>query len=383
MIPGLILNCILFGTMFRPLKPTKVSLPNSSTHESVKDTKDEMEKLMGKKLDQGFLFPIEMQNKTTPHTWMGVAPNPTYPTAAEVFKKSLTDLEMRRSSANSAIIKSHVTNGLSKPSKNLPDPVNEKDETADDSMNENLAPLITDGQKITVLVNEDSSNGERRHTLTGRYPKEHNRSRRGTLTGEAPKVSRPMYREDIFFGGSLKKIPQYQSHTSIGYHMSVTHLPTVEDVAEEENSSCTLCPEAVKRTLVTMLDFSLLKSPSFMLLALSGLFSMMGFFAPIIYVTKRAMSEGMPENQALWLVSVIGIANTVGRVLCGVLSSIEGVNALWINNFAITIGGLATMFSGLSYAAGYQFTYCIIFGLSIGKYTKIAKPGDKLNYVCL
>lgn len=88
-----------------------------------------------------------------------------------------------------------------------------------------------------------------------------------------------MYRDDIFFSGSLAKLPQYRSQTSLGYHMSVTHMPTHQDIEEEEGSvstKCKVCPEAVRRTLSTMLDVSLLKNYSFILLAFSGFFTMMG-----------------------------------------------------------------------------------------------------------
>lgn len=343
--------------MFRPLKPVRVTLSNSDGEDSKR--KDEVDKLSlllkaQQKSDSGFVFPIEMQNKASPHTWMGVAPNDSYPTAAEVFTKSHTNLEMRRMSGGNVKNSDAQGNGQKYIVVSNGRDENTDDATHENGKTENTVPLLVDG-----------SNSERRNTVSGRHPKEHNRSRRGTLTNDN-QVSRPMYREDIFFGGSMKKIPQYQSKSSIGYHMSVTHLPTVEDVIEETEAKCTICPVAVRRTLATMLDFSLLKSPSFMLLAFSGFFSMLGFFAPIIYIQKRAISGGM-DSSAMWLISCIGIANTVGRVLCGVLSSIEGVNALWINNIAITLGGLATMASGISYSVGYQFAYCVIFGLSIGE----------------
>jgi len=72
--------------------------------------------------------------------------------------------------------------------------------------------------------------------------------------------------------------------SSVGYHMSVTRLPTAKDVAEEESGSCYLCPESVRRILTTMLDLSLLKSPSFLILAISGGLTMMGFYTPFMYV---------------------------------------------------------------------------------------------------
>lgn len=80
--------------------------------------------------------------------------------------------------------------------------------------------------------------------------------------------------------------PLFQN--SVGYHMSVTRLPTQKDVQEEVTKECTLCPEAVRRTLSTMLDMSLLRSPTFLLLSLSGFITMMGFYVPFMYVTGES-----------------------------------------------------------------------------------------------
>lgn len=128
-----------------------------------------------------------------------------------------------------------------------------------------------------------------------------------------------------------------------------------------------MCPEAVRRTLATMLDISLLKSPSFMLLAVSGFLCMMGFFVPFMYVEKRGKDLGLDANIAGFLVPAIGISNTIARIVCGFLSSLESVDANLISNVAITLGGLATMFSGLYVTTTVQISYTLIFGLAIGE----------------
>ena len=74
--------------------------------------------------------------------------------------------------------------------------------------------------------------------------------------------------------------------------MSVTRLPSKKDVMEEVNQECRLCPEAVGRTVSTMLDMSLLRSPSFLLLAVSGFITMMGFYVPFMYVTGECRIHG-------------------------------------------------------------------------------------------
>ncbi len=85
-----------------------------------------------------------------------------------------------------------------------------------------------------------------------------------------------------------------------------------------------------------------------------------------MFADRAVEVGGWEASTALWLVSAIGISNTLARVGCGVLSSLPGVNALLINNLSLTLGGLGTALSGLSLLAAYQFSYCFVFGLAIG-----------------
>ncbi|KAK0070704.1 hypothetical protein PV326_002171, partial [Microctonus aethiopoides] len=129
----------------------------------------------------------------------------------------------------------------------------------------------------------------RRHTISGRRENGSELSLKkaggNKRNSTARDPQRPFYRDDIFYGGSLARLPHYKSQlSSVGYHMSVTRLPTATDVEEEKSGDCYLCPESVRRILTTMLDLNLLKSPSFLILAISGGLTMMGFFTPFTYL---------------------------------------------------------------------------------------------------
>lgn len=119
--------------------------------------------------------------------------------------------------------------------------------------------------------------------------------------------------------------------------------------------------------MATMLDLSLLKSPSFMLLALSGFLTMMGFFIPFMFVADRAVAGGIDKDTANIIITVIGATNTLARIVCGVISSFN-VNALHLNNVGITLGGLFTVFSGLWITTGYQYAFAGVFGVAIGTF---------------
>lgn len=331
--------------MFRPIKPLRVTLSDQPEEDASKRHEEAVEKLnsmlkLHSKLDSGISMPPEMKfgNRVSPHTWMGVANNVRYPTAEEVFRGSNSQLS-RRSSATAANIRNNLKPHF------MTVPVAEKDEEESNSNVDNMEPLIS-SKPITIVPKQE-------------------RPRRSTTD----LIARPLYRDDIFFGASLNRLPQYTSRTSLGYHLAVTHVPTKEEAQEEEQTTCRICPEAVKRTLATMLDFSLFKSPTFTLLAISGFFTMLGFFVPYMYVKKRAEINGMELATSTMLVSSIGIANIVGRIICGLVSSMPKMSPLWLNNIALTAGGIATMLSGLCYHDVYQFAFCITFGLAVGKLT--------------
>lgn len=354
---GLLLLCVIFGAMFRPIKPVRVTLADNPEEEDTTRRHEEaVEKLnsilkLHNKLDSGISMPPEMRfsNKVSPHTWMGVANNTRYPTAEEVFRGSNSHLSNthlgRRSSANSGAIKNNLGN---KPLF-IDVPVVEKDEQEDSNSNiDNTEPLI--GTPLKVAPTQNRNNYRRSH---------------------ADLVARPFYRDDIFFGASLTRLPQYTSRTSLGYHLHVTHVPTKEDTQEERSGKCRFCPEAVRRALATLLDVSLFRSPTFVLLALSGFFTMLGFFVPFVYAKKRGLENGMELFSASWLVSAIGVANIVGRIMCGLISSVPKISPLWVNNIALSAGGIATMLSGLSYDIYFQYAYCCVFGLAVACFASL------------
>ncbi|XP_038213868.1 monocarboxylate transporter 10 [Zerene cesonia] len=346
---GCVLLCLVCGAMFRPIRPVRVTLADnpeedntSRRHEEAVEKLNSMLKLHNK-LDSGIGMPeMQFASKVSPHTWMGVANNTRYPTAEEVFRGSNSHLT-RRSSATAGTIKTHLCN---KPLF-IAVPVAEKDEQEDSNSNiDNAEPLIANSVKV---VTRDS------------------RPRRSHVD----LVARPFYRDDIFFGGSLARLPQYTSRTSLGYHLAVTHVPTQVDTQEEQSGKCKLCPEAVRRALATMLDVSLFRSLTFNILAISGFFTMLGFFVPYMYVAQRAKDNGINKDTSILLVSAIGIANIVGRVACGLMSSMPKVSPLWLNNIALSAGGIATMISGLYYHDAYQFAYCAIFGLAVACFASL------------
>ena len=103
---------------------------------------------------------------------------------------------------------------------------------------------------------------------------------------------------------------------------------------------------------------------------------------PFIFLTDRAVDEGISEGQAKWLVSIIGISNTVGRVLFGFMADRKGVNRLMLYNTALTICGVATAVCPLCYNFPLLVVYACVFGLFIGKLVHVSQIPKFSQYIC-
>lgn len=91
----------------------------------------------------------------------------------------------------------------------------------------------------------------------------------------------------------------------------------------------------------------------------------MHYFSPI----EKAISMGMDKSAAVWLVSMTGITNTFGRVICGWISSYESVDPILVNNVSLTFGGLYTVILPLlPYSMISYYVYASLFGFSMGKH---------------
>lgn len=122
----------------------------------------------------------------------------------------------------------------------------------------------------------------------------------------------------------------------------------------------------IKDCINDVFDFELLKSPVFMLFAVSNFFTSIGFNAPFLYAKDRAIQMGINDSRASFLISSIGIGNTLGRVIYGYLSTTRYINRLQLYNASLVISGLVIVLSSFAVSYGLMITYTLSFGLFTG-----------------
>ncbi|KAH8852908.1 Monocarboxylate transporter 1 [Schistosoma japonicum] len=166
-------------------------------------------------------------------------------------------------------------------------------------------------------------------------------------------MSRPAYKKDLFLSGSLIHINEFLSTTDVASYIRSVTMP-----AEEMN---------IRRPIWSMiknvLDFGLLKSPTFILLAISSVLSMIGYCVPYQFLKDNGQALGGSESSSSYLLAYLGAMNTAGRILTGWLSDRPWANVLYINNISLVTSGLLTalvpaitVFQGLiGYACLYGF----------------------------
>lgn len=206
---------------------------------------------------------------------------------------------------------------------------------------------------------------------------------------DSGKMVRPMSRKDIFYSGSVTNLPQYQSQKSLAnYRQSVLSLTKYEKSmqsvhrldplaeAERQREQYDLCPclgipDSVKSVINNMLDVSLLKDPVFMLIGISNVFGMAGLYVPFFYLVDAAKISGIEPDSASFLISIIGITNTIGRVVCGYVADFPQVNSLFLNNICLLICTVSVFLTPLCVGYGAYVAMSVFFGIAISGYISL------------
>lgn len=197
---------------------------------------------------------------------------------------------------------------------------------------------------------------------------------------------RPMARKDIFYSGSIVNLPEYQSQKSLAtYRQSVMSIPrysrsavnidgTDQDVEKDGGGgacSCLALPESFKSVLGSMMDVSLLKDPVFMLIGVSNIFGMAGLYVPFVYLVDAAKVASIEENQASFLLSIIGITNTFGRVIFGYIADFPSVNSLLLNNLCLVVCTLSVGAIPLCLNYFHYVIIAVLFGTAVSGYISL------------
>ncbi|XP_011177546.1 monocarboxylate transporter 12-B isoform X3 [Zeugodacus cucurbitae] len=314
-IGGIVLNCILFGALFRPLEPPKPSV--------------------GQKTD--------------------IIDNNTTIAELKPLKSGTTEVDQYLQlpqRADAALCRSNsVGHGFNS---------NNNNQAVNNGANGKPAcPTIAQSTSSTDMVRHRSQ------PHLDQLTPPHENWGSGT-----------MYRPDILYQGSILNIPEYTASRQdlSGSGMMKRYGSVRHSTRGSQNDvrikccGCITCSQETHDTFVEMMNFSLLKDAVFIVFALSNFFTSIGFNMPYIYIVAKAKSLGISSAQSSYLIAIIGVANTVGRIILGYLADKPWVNRLWVYNACLTLCGISTAISPLCTGFYTLAAYCAAFGFTIGAY---------------
>lgn len=141
-----------------------------------------------------------------------------------------------------------------------------------------------------------------------------------------------------------------------------------KDEAEEQTS--TDLKENCKTTFTKFLDFSLLKDRGFTIYLIGNCVCAFGIYSPFVFLPSYAISKGIDEYSASYLLSIMGFVDMFVRPTTGLIA-----NSKWIRpriqylfSVAVISNGVCHLMASLisSYAA--LVVYTVFFGVTFGMF---------------
>lgn len=93
-----------------------------------------------------------------------------------------------------------------------------------------------------------------------------------------------------------------------------------------------------------------------------------GFLIPFVYLPDVALLIVSSPEQAVFLLSILGLVNTGGRVLCGWISDKPRVDPVKIYGYSFILGGLSTAVCTWFHHYVMLAAYAALFGWCAGMY---------------
>lgn len=117
-----------------------------------------------------------------------------------------------------------------------------------------------------------------------------------------------------------------------------------------------------------LLDFSIFKNRGFVIYAIAKFIMVLGLFVPPILLVNYAKDTGVPDNEAAFLLSIIGFIDIFARPTCGMFAGLKWVrpHVIYLFSFAMLFNGLTDILSAKANTYTSLVIFCVFFGISYG-----------------
>lgn len=197
----------------------------------------------------------------------------------------------------------------------------------------------------------------------------HEHGRHGVLNPED--AARPLYQKDALLASSTRALDTLVNESldkSSRYADSVKNIPRA--VGEEKKKESAW--NAFVNILIAMTDFSILKNRQMLLIYFGNIFSMLGYYLPIMCLIPFAKEDlGISSEQAPFLMTIFGFFNTIGRFIGGPIAMIPHLNALRVHNATLFISGIFTVLAAYANNSFKCFLYAGLCGFTLAPHMSL------------
>ncbi|XP_046569582.1 monocarboxylate transporter 13-like [Haliotis rubra] len=160
-----------------------------------------------------------------------------------------------------------------------------------------------------------------------------------------------------------EKYPQIKAMETPRTEVAKTGCNVHHDV-DNRNTCC----------LTNLIDLSLCRNPVFVLLQIASALANVGCTLQTIYIVPHSRDLGFDEKMTSLLVTIIGAADIVGKLSCGLLADTGFIKRYKLLVISLIISGTLAQFMSFLASTTTIILYCVVIGLAGGCYFSLLSP---------
>jgi len=180
---------------------------------------------------------------------------------------------------------------------------------------------------------------------------------------------------NCFFGLMFKPLPKSEDEETIGCENIGSGDSNTDALLKREGEGAEQSHKETFREMVV-----LLRDWAFLMFAVSNFLTSLGYPIPYSFVPDNAINLGLTATQGSYLVGLIGISNTVARVILGALS--QKLNRLFLYNTCLVLCGLTMAASNYFQPAAAALAGVECPGLAAAAVTNSTSAPQYDSWVC-
>ncbi|CAJ1051436.1 monocarboxylate transporter 2-like [Xyrichtys novacula] len=139
-------------------------------------------------------------------------------------------------------------------------------------------------------------------------------------------------------------------------------------VEEQPNSGNTKLKKRFVKNAKKFLDFSLFKDRGFVIYLIGSIMFIFGAYAPIVFLSAYAKSQGVEEYSAAYLLSIMGFVDMFVRPGTGLIANSKLVRPRiqYFFSFALVFNGTCHLLCPLIKSYAFLVVYAVFFGIGFG-----------------